>query len=102
MEAICRKSKLLRALTSLDAGKFARLLTVFEQASQARRGRFNRFGAERRRARGHRQRRRARHAQGAVLLRAFLLQVLSSLAGSDGRALRFEPTAGVPVTTIRS
>ena len=52
MEAVLRKPRLLRALTSLDAGEFARLLAAFEQASRARRGRFNRFGQERRRAPG--------------------------------------------------
>ena len=43
---------MLRALTSLEAGEFARLLAAFEQESQARRGRFNRFGQERQRAPG--------------------------------------------------
>ena len=52
MEAVFRKPRLLRALTSLDAGEFARLLAAFEQQSQARRGRFNRFGQERQRAPG--------------------------------------------------
>ena len=52
MEAIFRKPKLMRALTSLDASEFARLLTVFERESQTRRGRFNRFGEARRRAPG--------------------------------------------------
>ena len=44
MEAIFRNPGLLQALTSLDAGEFARLLATFEQEVQARRGRFNRFG----------------------------------------------------------
>ena len=52
MEAVFRKPRLLRALTSLEAGEFARLLAAFEQESQARRGRFNRFGQERQRAPG--------------------------------------------------
>ena len=52
MEAVFRKPRLLRALTSLDAGEFARLLAAFEQESQARRGRLNRFGQERKRAPG--------------------------------------------------
>ena len=52
MEAVFRKPRLLRALTSLDAGEFARLLAAFEQESQARRGRFNRFGEQRQRAPG--------------------------------------------------
>ena len=52
MEAVFRKPRLLRALTSLDAGEFARLLVAFEQESQVRRGRFNRFGQERQRAPG--------------------------------------------------
>jgi hypothetical protein len=52
MEVVFRKPRLLRALTSLDAGEFARLLAAFEQESQARRGRFNRFGQERQRAPG--------------------------------------------------
>ena len=52
MEAVFRKPKLLRALTSLDAGEFGRLLAAFEQESQARRGRFNRFGEQRQRAPG--------------------------------------------------
>ena len=52
MEAVFRKPRLLRALTSLDAGEFTRLLAVFKQESQARRGRFNRFGQERQRAPG--------------------------------------------------
>ena len=52
MEAVFRKPRLLRALTSLDAGEFARLLAAFEQEVQARRGRFNRFGQERQRAPG--------------------------------------------------
>ena len=52
IEAVFRKPRLLRALTSLDAGEFARLLAAFEQESQARRGRLNRFGQERQRAPG--------------------------------------------------
>ena len=52
MEAVFRKPRLLRALTSLDAGEFTRLLEAFEQESQARRGQFNRFGQERQRAPG--------------------------------------------------
>ena len=52
MEAVSRKPRLLRALTSLDAGEFTRLLGAFEQESQARRGQFNRFGQERQRAPG--------------------------------------------------
>ena len=52
MEAVFRKPRLLRALTSLDAGEFARLLAAFEQESQARRGQFNRFGERRQRAPG--------------------------------------------------
>ena len=52
MEAVFRKPRLLRALTSLEAGEFARLLAAFEQESQARRGQFNRFGKQRRRAPG--------------------------------------------------
>ena len=52
IEAVLRKPKLLRALTSLDAGEFARLLAAFEQQSQAQRGRFNRLGQERQRAPG--------------------------------------------------
>ena len=52
MEAVFRKPRLLRALTSLDAGEFARLLAAFEQASQVRRGQFNRFGEQRQRAPG--------------------------------------------------
>ena len=52
IEAVLRKPKLLRALTSLDTGEFARLVTAFEQESQARRGRLNRFGQERQRAPG--------------------------------------------------
>ena len=52
MEAVFRKPKLLRALTSLDADEFARLLAAFEQASQAQRGQFNRFGQKRQRAPG--------------------------------------------------
>lgn len=52
MEAVLRKPRLLRALTSLDAGEFTRLLGAFEQESQARRGQFNRFGEQRQRAPG--------------------------------------------------
>ena len=52
MEAVFRKPRLLRALTSLDAGEFSRLLAAFEQAVQTRRGQFNRFGQERQRAPG--------------------------------------------------
>ena len=52
MEVVFRKPRLMRALTSLDAGEFARLLGAFEQEVQARRGRFNRFGQERQRAPG--------------------------------------------------
>ena len=52
MEAVFRKPRLLRALTSLDAGEFSRLLAAFEQESQARRGQFNRFGEHRQRAPG--------------------------------------------------
>ena len=52
MEAVFRKPKLLRALTSLEAGEFARLLAAFEQESHTQRGRFNRFGQERQRAPG--------------------------------------------------
>ena len=52
MEAVFRKPRLLRALTSLDAGEFARLLAAFEQEVQARRGQVNRFGQKRLRAPG--------------------------------------------------
>ena len=52
MEAVFRKPRLLRALTSLEAGEFTRLLAAFEQESQARRGQFNRFGEQRQRAPG--------------------------------------------------
>ena len=52
MERVFGKPKLLRALTSLEADEFARLLAAFEQESQARRGQFNRFGEPRRRAPG--------------------------------------------------
>ena len=52
MEAVFRKPRLMRALTSLDAGEFGRLSAAFEQESQARRGQFNRFGEQRQRAPG--------------------------------------------------
>jgi hypothetical protein len=52
MEAVFRKPKLLRALTGLDAGEFARLLTAFEQSVRASRQEFTRFGQKRRRAPG--------------------------------------------------
>ena len=52
IERVFGKPKLLRALTSLDAGEFARLLAAFEQESQARRVEFNRFGQVRQRAPG--------------------------------------------------
>ena len=52
IEAVLHKPKLLRALTSLDAGEFARLLAAFEQSLQAKRAEFNRFGEKRRRAPG--------------------------------------------------
>ena len=52
VERVFGKLKLLRALTSLEAGEFARLLTAFEQEGQARRGQFNRFSEQRRRAPG--------------------------------------------------
>ena len=52
MDAVLRKPRLLRALTSLDAGEFTRLLAAFEQELQARRGQVNRFGQARQRAPG--------------------------------------------------
>ena len=52
LERVFGKPKLLRALTSLDAGEFARLLAAFAQESQARREQFNRFGERRRRTPG--------------------------------------------------
>ena len=52
MAAVFRKPKLLRALISLDAGEFARLLAAFEQSVQASRAEFNRFGERRLRAPG--------------------------------------------------
>ena len=52
MERVFGKPRLLRALTSLEAGEFARLLVAFEQESQARRSQFNRFGEPRLRAPG--------------------------------------------------
>ena len=52
MERVFGKPKLLRSLTSLDAGEFARLLAAFEQSVQASRAEFNRFGEPRRRAPG--------------------------------------------------
>ena len=52
MERVFGKPRLLRALTSLEAGEFARLLAAFEQESQARRAEFNRFGQQRQRAPG--------------------------------------------------
>ena len=51
-DAVFRKPRLLRALTSLDAGEFARLLAAFEEEVQARRGQVNRFGQARQRAFG--------------------------------------------------
>ena len=50
IEAVLRKPRLLRALTSLDAGEFARLLVAFEASQQADRAEFNRFGEPRQRA----------------------------------------------------
>ena len=52
IERVFGKPKLLRALTSLDAGEFARLLAAFEQESLARRATFKRFGEQRLRAPG--------------------------------------------------
>ena len=52
MEAVFRKPRLLRALTSLDAGEFTRLLAAFEEEVQARRRQVNRFGQKRQRAFG--------------------------------------------------
>jgi hypothetical protein len=52
IEAVLRKPKLMRALTSLDAGEFARLLTAFEASLQAARAKANRFGEKRQRAPG--------------------------------------------------
>lgn len=52
IEAVLHKPKLLRALTSLDAGEFARLLAAFEESVLARRSECNRFGEKRRRAPG--------------------------------------------------
>ena len=52
IERVFGKPKLLRALTSLDAGECVRLLAAFEQVSQARRGEVNRFGEQRQRAPG--------------------------------------------------
>ena len=52
IEAVLRKPKLLRALTSVDAGEFARLLAAFEPVQQATRSEVNRFGEQRQRAPG--------------------------------------------------
>ena len=52
IERVFGKAKLLRALTSLEAGEFARLLAAFERESQARRAQVNRFGQVRQRAPG--------------------------------------------------
>lgn len=52
IEAVLRKPKVLRALTSLDAGEFARLLAAFEQSLAERRTQVNRFGHQRQRAFG--------------------------------------------------
>ena len=52
MEAVFRKPRLLRALTSVDAGEFTRLLAAFEGKVQARRGQVNRLGQARQRAFG--------------------------------------------------
>ena len=52
MERVFGKPKLLLALTSLEAGEFARTLTVFEQESQQQRAQVNRFGQVRQRAPG--------------------------------------------------
>ena len=52
MERVLSKPRLLRALTSLEAAEFARLLAAFEWSVQARRAAFNRFGEKRRRAPG--------------------------------------------------
>ena len=50
MEAVFRKPKLMRTLTSLEAGEFNRLLAAFEQSVQAGRQEYNRFGEKRQRA----------------------------------------------------
>lgn len=52
IEAVLRKPRLSRALTSLDAGEFARLLTAFDVSLQANRTEVNRFGEKRQRAPG--------------------------------------------------
>ena len=52
MERVFSKPRLLRALTSLDADEFARLLAAFEQEIQTRRSQVNRFGQVRQRAPG--------------------------------------------------
>ena len=52
IEAVLRKPRILRALTSLDAGEFARLQAAFEQSLAERRSQVNRFGEQRRRALG--------------------------------------------------
>lgn len=52
MAAVFRKPKLLRALTSLEASEFARLLAAFEQSLQASRAEVDRFGEKRQRAPG--------------------------------------------------
>ena len=52
MERVFRKPKLLRTLTSLDAGEFERLLAAFEVAWQAQRTERNHAGQTRQRAVG--------------------------------------------------
>ena len=52
IEAALRKPKVLRALTSLDAGEFTRLLAAFEASLVERRAEVNRFGHQRQRAFG--------------------------------------------------
>lgn len=52
IEAVLRKPRILRALTSLEAGEFARLLAAFEASLAERRAQVNRFGQQRQRAFG--------------------------------------------------
>ena len=52
MDVVFRKPRLLRALTSLDAGEFERLLAAFETAWQERRAGSTRHGQTRQRQPG--------------------------------------------------
>ena len=88
MERVFRKPKLLRTLTSLDAGEFERLLAAFEVAWQAQRTERNYAGQTRQRAVGAGHQGTLPTAQAKLFFALFYCKCYLRLPRFDGQEER--------------